>query len=306
MDSLLTISDEVREAVTAHRPVVALESSMIATSGSADKALMIEKAVREAGAVPATIGVVDGRLAVGLDSDAVERFATSGPVPKISARDLGYALAGGGLGATTVAGTLPIAAAAGIEVFATAGIGGAHRRAQQTFDISPDLQQFTRTRIAVVCAGAKSVLDGELTGEILESAGVPVLGYRTDVMPAFFVRESPVRVSRVDDLDLAARTARLHWEVNGGALLLTMPLSEHDALDRDVMEGAIAVAQAEADAAGVSGNAVSPFLMKAVAKAAAGRTAEAGRALLLDTAALAGEFAVRLSALARAEAEREV
>lgn len=296
MDSLLHVSEEVATAIAERRPVVALESSLITTDPASDTAAAIEKAVRDTGAVPATIGIADGTLVVGMEATLVERFATTKGIPKISARDIGPALAGRGLGATTVAGTIVIAERAGIEVFATAGIGGAHRRAQRTFDISPDLLQFTRSRITVVCGGAKSVLDPTLTAEYLETAGVPVLGYRTDRLPAFVVRDCAVRVTRVDDLRVAARAALLHWEVNGGALLLAAPIAASDALDGDAVERAIERALVEADEAGVAGNATSPFLMRALAKATGGDIASAGRSLLLSTAATAGEFAVNLSA----------
>lgn len=297
MDQFLEISEEVATALAEKRPVVALESSLIVASPSADVAFDIEKSVRDAGAVPASIGIADGRLLVGLRPDQIERLRGAGKVPKVSARDIGPVLAGGGPGATTVAGTIVIAERAGIEVFATAGIGGVHRGAQRTFDISPDLLQFTRTRMAVVSGGCKSILDPALTAEYLETAGVPVLGYRTDRLPAFYVRDTDIPVRRVDELRDAARAALAHWEVNGGgAVLLTAPVAESDALDRELVEDAIARALAEADAAGVTGNAVSPFLMRAVSAATRGRTAAAGRSLLLSTARVAGELAVALTA----------
>jgi len=297
MDRLLEVTSEVRAALADRRPVVALESSLVTASPSLDVVLGIEKAVRDAGAVPATIGIADGRFLVGMEPEQIERIRTTDGVPKVSARDIGAVLAGGGLGATTVAGTIVIAERAGIEVFATAGIGGVHRGAQQTFDISPDLLQFTRTRIVVVSGGAKSILDAKLTAEYLETAGVPVLGYGTDRLPRFYVRGGDIPVRRVDDLRLAARSVRAHWEVNGGGtVLLTAPVAEADAVDGELIEGAIESALAEAGRVGITGNAVSPFLMKAVGKATAGRTAKAGRSLLHSTARLAGEFAVGLVA----------
>ncbi|WP_282790809.1 pseudouridine-5'-phosphate glycosidase [Streptomyces sp. CC224B] len=301
MDPLLAVSEEVRTAVAERRPVVALESSLIvngpAYPANAELSLDIEKAVRDRGAVPATIGIADGEFVVGMDADLIDRFASAKSIPKVSARDLGTVLAGGGLGATTVAGTVVPAVRAGIAVFSTAGIGGVHRRAQETFDVSADLQQFTRSRITVVCAGAKSILDLRLTAEYLETAGVPVLGYRTDTLPAFYVRESEVPVSRVDNLTVAARATRLHWEVNGDrSVLLTAPIDEQDALDGDEIERAIQAALVEADRAGVRGNAISPFLMRALTEVTAGRSAAATRAVLLSTARVAGEFAVALAA----------
>jgi pseudouridine-5'-phosphate glycosidase len=297
MVELLDISREVKAALAERRPVVALESSLITASPSVDAVLDIEKAVLGAGAVPATISIADGRFLVGMEPEQIERVRTTKGVPKVSARDIGAVLAGGGLGATTVAGTIVIAERAGIEIFATAGIGGVHRRAQQTFDISPDLLQFTRSRITVVSGGAKSILDAKLTAEYLETAGVPVLGYGTSRMPAFYVRDSDIPIRRVDDLRQAARVARAHWTVNGGGtVLLAVPVPAADALDGDLVEAAIESALAEADEAGVIGNAVSPFMMRAVSKATAGGTAKAGRSLLLNTARVAGEFAVSLCA----------
>ncbi|MGP3985993.1 pseudouridine-5'-phosphate glycosidase [Streptomyces sp. 3N207] len=301
-DTLTDISEEVRGAIAEGRPVVALESSLIAHGpgypASVEIALALEKAVRDAGAVPATLGIADGRFVVGMDEEMIERFGQSKGTPKVSGRDIGRVMAGGGLGATTVASTIVGAERAGIPVFSTAGIGGVHRGAQETFDISADLQQFTRSRMTVVCAGAKSILDLQLTAEVLETAGVPVLGYRTDSLPAFYVRESDVPVPRVDDLAQAARSVLLHWEVNkGGSVLLTAPIDEQDALDGAEIERVIQQALDEADRAGVVGNAVSPFLMRAVGEATAGRSGAATRSVLISNARLAGEFAVALSAV---------
>lgn len=297
MDALLALSGEIRSALADGRPVVALESSLVTASPSVDPILAIEKAVRDSGAVPATIGIAGGRLLVGMEPDQIEQLRTTPGVPKVSARDIGAVLAGGGPGATTVAATVVIAERAGIEVFATAGVGGVHRRAQQTFDISPDLLQFTRTRIAVVCGGAKSILDHRLTAEYLETAGVPVLGYQTGRMPAFYVRETDIPVRRVDDLQVAASAVRAHWDVNGGGtVLLVAPVDERDALDGAFVEEAIGRALEEADRAGVTGNAVSPFMMRWVSKSTGGRTSTAGRSLLLSTARLAGELATSMAA----------
>ncbi|MEV7194327.1 pseudouridine-5'-phosphate glycosidase [Streptomyces sp. NPDC093510] len=297
MDALLQVSEEVAAAVAEKRPVVALESSLITASPSLELPLAIEKSVRDAGAVPATIGVADGRLLVGMDADQIERIRGTTHVQKVSARDLGAAVAGGSVGATTVAGTIVIAELAGIEVFATAGIGGVHRGAQQTLDISPDLLQFTRTRMTVVSAGAKSILDARLTAEYLETAGVPVFGYGTDRLPHFYIRGGDIPVARVDDLRTAARAARTHWLLNGGGtVLLTVPVDEEQAVDGALVEGAIAQALAEAERTGVTGNKVSPFLMRAVSRATGGRTAAAGRSILLGTARVAGELAVALGA----------
>lgn len=302
MHPLLRISDEVRDALADQRPVVALESTVIAHGlpypGNLETAMANEKAVRDAGAVPATIGIADGAFTVGMDSAALERFATTPGVPKVSSRDIGVVLAGGGLGATTVASALVAAALAGIPVFSTAGIGGVHRGAGQTFDISADLVQFTRSPVAVVCAGAKSVLDLGLTLEYLETQCVPVIGYRCDDFPAFYSRSSGHRnPQRLDDLTAVARALRAHWATGApGGALVTHPISEEHALDADYIEGAITGALADADQQGVTGPAITPFLMKAVSAATSGASATANRAVLISTAALAGELAVTLAA----------
>jgi pseudouridylate synthase len=302
MHPLLRVSDEVRDALADQRPVVALESTVIAHGlpypGNLETAMANEKAVRDAGAVPATIGIADGAFTVGMDSAALERFATTPGIPKVSSRDIGVVLAGGGLGATTVASALVAAALAGIPVFSTAGIGGVHRGAGQTFDISADLIQFTRSPVAVVCAGAKSVLDLGLTLEYLETQCVPVIGYRCDDFPAFYCRSSGHRnPQRLDDLAAVARALRAHRATGApGGALVTHPISEEHALDADYIEGAITGALADADQQGVTGPAITPFLMKAVSAATSGASAAANRAVLISTAALAGELAVALAA----------
>ncbi|MDN3263006.1 pseudouridine-5'-phosphate glycosidase [Streptomyces sp. CSDS2] len=298
VNELVELGEEVATALSEHRPVVALESTVIAHGmaypGNVETARAIEQAVRSAGAVPATIGIADGRFVVGMDDKRIEQFATTQGVPKVSSRDIGPVLAGGGLGATTVASSLVAADLAGIPVFSTAGIGGVHRGAQTTFDISADLVQFTRSRVAVVCAGAKSILDLGLTLEYLETLGVPVMGYRCDDFPAFYCRSSGFRnPQRIDDLAAIARALRAHWAAGlpGGALV-THPIAEADALDAQAMEEVIERALADADAEGVTGPAITPYLMKAVSRATEGRSAAANRAVLISTAAVAGELAV--------------
>ncbi|MFE6450664.1 pseudouridine-5'-phosphate glycosidase [Nocardiopsis dassonvillei] len=297
----LRINEEVRAALSDGRPVVALESSLIAHGPSyplnVEIAHAIEKAVRDAGAVPATIGILDGGFVVGMDDKEIDLFGRSDDIAKVSARDLGLALARRELGATTVASTIVIAQLAGIPVFSTAGIGGVHRDAQRTFDISADLLQFTRTRVVVVCAGAKSILDLPLTVEYLETAGVPVLGYRFDEFPAFYARSSGIPVTRVDDMETVARAARLHWSLNGdGAVLLTAPIPEEDALPAEEIDTAVEEALAEAERTSVTGNALSPFLMKAVVRATGGRSGRATKAVLVSNAYLSGQLAVAMSA----------
>ncbi|MDT0466365.1 pseudouridine-5'-phosphate glycosidase [Streptomyces gibsoniae] len=307
MHPLLRVSEEVRAALADGRPVVALESTVIAHGlpypGNVETATAIEKAVRDAGAVPATIGLADGRFTVGMSESDLERFGTAQGIPKVSSRDIGVVLAGGGLGATTVASSLVAASLAGIRVFSTAGVGGVHRGAGETFDVSADLVQFTRSPVAVVCAGAKSILDLGLTLEYLETQCVPVIGYRCDDFPAFYCRSSGHRnPQRIDELPLLVRALRAHWATGTevGALV-THPIAEADALDSGYVEGAITDALAQADAQGVTGPAITPFLMKAVSAATAGASAAANRAVLISTAALAGEVAVALTAAGQEE-----
>ena len=304
MHPLLVVDEEVRAALADARPVVALESTVIAHGlaypRNLETAVAIEKAARDSGAVPATIGLADGRFVVGMDHGLLERFATTPGIPKVSSRDIGVVLATGGLGATTVASTLVAAELAGITVFSTAGIGGVHRDAGRTFDVSADLIQFTRSRVVVVCAGAKSVLDLGLTLEYLETQCVPVIGYRCTDFPAFYLRSSGLpNPQRLDDLDLLARAARAHWATGSpGGVVVTHPISEADALDPAEMEAVIARALATAEEASITGPAITPYLMKAVSAATSGRSAAANRAVLVSTAALAGQVATVYSRLA--------
>lgn len=312
MHPLVDIADEVRAAVHEGRPVVALESGVVAHGlpypENAETATAVEKAVREAGAVPATVGIVDGRFRVGLDESALERLATAprGSVAKVSSRDIGAVIAGGGLGATTVASTLVAADLAGIPVFSTAGIGGVHRGASETFDISADLVQFTRSKVAVVCAGAKSILCLKLTLEYLETLGVPVVGYRCDDFPAFVCRSSGLpNPRRMDDLATVSRALQAHWDLGmpGGALVTT-PIEEEHALDGAHMEAVLTQALADAAREGVTGAPLTPYLMKAISTATGGASAAANRAVLISTAGTAGRLAVALSEVRAEEAAR--
>jgi len=294
---LIAFSDEVRDAVASGAAVVALESSVVAHGLPYPENIktggMVEGAVRESGAVPAMIAVDRGRLIVGLGDEERERLATTGGVAKVGNRDLGAVLARGELGATTVAATLAVADLAGIRVLATGGIGGVHRGAAETFDVSGDLLELTRSRLAVVCAGAKSILDIELTLEYLETLGVPVLGYGCDDFPAYYCRASGRRVpQRLDGVDDLAAAADLHWRTGlGGSVLVVAPIDEDEALDSAEMDRAIAAALSTANERGVTGPALTPYLMKAISAATGGRTATANQAVLRGSARLAGELA---------------
>ncbi|MFF3850083.1 pseudouridine-5'-phosphate glycosidase [Streptomyces sp. NPDC002328] len=300
--ALLDIDEEVREALHEGRPVVALESSAIPHGlpypANLDLALDIDAGVRAAGAVPARIALLDGRIRVGMTKEQLERFATDPDVPKVSTRDMGITLARGGPGATTVSSSLVAAELAGIPVFAVAGIGGVHRDAPDTFDISADLTQFTRSRVAVVCAGAKSMLHPAWTVEWLETAGIPVIGYRCDDFPAYLSVSSGVRnPHRLDDLREIAAVTLAHWRAgNDTAALVTHPIRDEDGIPSADIEDALADATAQARAAGVTGPAITPYLLKAIARATQGRTSAANRSVLLSTATVAGEFALQLAA----------
>lgn len=301
----LVYSDEVADALHAGDPVVALESNVI-THGlpypdNAATAQKVEDAVRQEGAVPATVGIDGGRLLIGLDDADIERFAATPGIPKVSSRDLPIALARGGTGATTVASSLVAAELAGIPFFSSAGIGGVHRGAETTMDVSSDLIQFTRSKVAVVCAGAKSILDLRLTMEYLETHCVPLLAYRSDDFPAFYCVSSGIRSPhRMDDEDAIARVVEHHWAVgNPGGVLITTPPRAEDAVDREEAEAAIADALAAAERDGVRGNALTKYLMHAVDRATGGRTSAANMAVLIHTAGVGGRLAVAHARLRR-------
>jgi pseudouridylate synthase len=301
--SLLDLSSEVAEALSARSPIVALESTII-THGmpfphNLETARMLEKAVRAEGATPATIAVVGGRLKVGLSGAELEQLARlSGGVVKASRRDLAAVVTRHGAAGTTVAATMYVAELAGIEIFATGGIGGVHRGAEETFDISADLVELSRTKVAVVCAGAKSILDIDKTLEYLESTGVAICGYRCDEFPAFYARSSGVKLDhRCDGLHDLARMVRLQREIGPGGLLIANPIPEDKALDADAIETRIAEAVAEAKARGIAKKEVTPFLLGRIVELTEGRSLEANMALVENNATLAAQVAVELSRL---------
>ena len=297
----LSVAPEVADALTRRAPVVALESTLIAHGlprpTNLETARALEREVRSAGAVPATLCVDGGCAVVGADAALIERLATETGVVKVSLRDLAPVLAAGTLGATTVAASVEIAARAGIAVFATGGIGGVHRGAGSTFDESADLAAVATHPVVVVCAGAKLVLDLSLTLERLETLGVPVIGWRTDELPAFYVRSSGLRLAhRVDDPDAAARVVREQL-ARGAGLVLAVPIPDADALDRDAAEREVELALARATAAGVSGSALTPYLLGDLGEATSGRTLRANVALLRSNARIAAAVAAALARL---------
>jgi pseudouridine-5'-phosphate glycosidase len=300
MNDALHVTPEVLMALDAGVPVVAFESTIISHGfpypANVECALECERVCREAGAVPATIAVLGGRLSVGLTEDQIEHLATARGIAKVSRRDLGVVVARREDGATTVAGTMAIAAMAGIKVFATGGIGGVHRGAQQTFDVSADLLELARTPVAVVCAGAKSVLDLALTLEVLETHGVPVVGYRTSEFPAFYSRTSglgvDVRCETPEEIAQILR-AREGMGLRGGTVVANPIAPEHE-IDRTTLDGWTTRALREADDAGVRGKDVTPFLLARLHALSAGATEEANKQLVWSNARLAAQVAIAL------------
>jgi pseudouridylate synthase len=294
------VADEVAAALAVGRPVVALESSLISHGlpqpQNLDVARRLESVVRAGDAVPATIGIVDGRPIVGLSEAELMTLATANAVRKCSRRDVAVAVARCEHGATTVAGTLVLMDLAGIQVLATGGIGGVHRGAEQTFDISADLSELARSRAIVVCAGAKALLDLARTVQVLETVGVPVLGWRTDELPAFYSSASGLAVpARIESAAEVARIARVAWGLQNGGVLVGVPPPPGQTLSSERFERALTDALAEADRLGVRGPDVTPFLLRAVGEATGGESVAANLALLENNARVGAEIAVALS-----------
>ena len=295
----LDIATEVAKALRKGKAVVALESTIISHGmpypTNVATAAMVEQAVREGGAVPATIAILEGRLKVGLTEDEIEHLGKDGTdVLKCSRRDLPFVVARKYDGATTVAATMIIAAMAGIRVFATGGIGGVHRGAEETMDISADLEELARTDVTVVCAGIKSVLDIARTLEYLETRGVPVVGYETDTLPAFYSRDSDFSVDyRVDSAEevAAAMLAKRELGLEGG-MVVAVPGPAAHALDRSEIDGVIDEAINEMNKLGVTGKDTTPFLLASIAKRTRGRSLEANVQLVLKNARVAAAIAV--------------
>jgi len=302
IQNYLQLSKEVGEALAARQPVVALESTIIAHGmpypQNLETARQMENAVRDSGAIPATIAILGGKIRVGLDAADLEYLAKTGhQIPKASRRDLPFLLSQGLDGATTVASTMIAADLAGIRIFATGGIGGVHRGAAQTMDISADLQELARTNVAVVCAGVKSILDIGLTLEYLETQGVPVLGYQTDEFPAFYTRSSGFRVDyRVDTPEILAAILHAKWATGlQGGVVIANPIPEPVEADGLEIERATAQALREADEQEIRGKAITPFLLARIAALTAGKSLGANIELALHNARLAAELAVFFS-----------
>jgi len=295
VNELIEVSAEVRGALDHGRPVVALETTIVAHGFPAPHGVEVgremERAVRAAGAIPATIGVVDGRIRVGLTEAELARFDSS--ARKAGPRDLAACAIAGDVGATTVGGVLAVARVAGIHFLGTGGIGGVHRGYPTPPDVSADLVALVTAAMLVVCSGAKSLLDIPATVEHLETLGIPVLGYRTDTMPLFYSADGgPAVTQRIDDVDTAARVAAAHWQLGACGLLLTNPPPDSIQVD-DLIEESVA----EAARQGVTGQSVTPFVLARLHERSDGRTREVNRALAVSNARLAGEVSVAFAGL---------
>ncbi|MCW2246798.1 pseudouridine-5'-phosphate glycosidase [Azospirillum fermentarium] len=301
MHDFLSITPAVADAIQRRRPVVALESTIISHGmpypENIATAQRVEAVVSAAGAVPATIAVLDGRIRIGLTAEDLERLARGPHVAKLSRRDLPVALATGGIGATTVATTMIAARMAGIPVFATGGIGGVHRGAESSFDISADLEELARTDVCVVCSGAKSILDLPKTLEYLETRGVPVLGFGTADFPAFYTRTSGLSVDhRCGTAEEVARIMAVKWRMGlGGGVLLANPVPEDSAAAPGAIATAIATALDEAGRRNVQGKDVTPFLLARVTELTGGDSLKANIALICDNARVAAAVAAAYS-----------
>ena len=299
----LDVAPEVADALESGKPVVALESTIISHGmpypRNVETAALVENTIRDGGAVPATNAILDGRLKVGLSNAEIQRIGKQGTdVIKCSRRDLPFVIARKHDGATTVAATMIIAAMAGIRVFATGGIGGVHRGAEESMDISADLEELARSNVAVVCAGIKSVLDIGRTLEYLETKGVPVVGYQADTLPAFYSRDSGFAVDyRVESAAEVATAMNIKWGMGlDGGMLVAVPIPEEHALASDEIDGVIEDALQEMQRQGITGKDTTPYLLASIAERTGGRSLDANIQLVINNARVAAEIAVAISA----------
>lgn len=299
MNQYLELNDEVREAIEKGKPVVALESTIISHGmpypQNVETAKTVEETIRAEGAVPATIAILGGKLKAGLTDDELDYLGKAGPeVTKVSRRDIPFIVSSGKDGATTVASTMIIASMAGIPFFATGGIGGVHRGAEKSFDVSADLQELAGTDVAVFCAGAKSILDIGLTLEYLETHGVPVIGFGTEEMPAFYTPESGFSVDyRLDTAEEIASALKTKWELGlkGGAVIAN-PIPAEFAMEESVINKAIEQALKELEEKGIKGKESTPFLLARVSELTGGDSLASNIQLVLNNAVLAARTAV--------------
>lgn len=303
MKEYITLSEEVRTAKEQGKPIVALESTIISHGmpypQNVQTAREVEQIIRDNGAVPATIAIIDGKIKIGLSDEELEMFGKSSGVAKASRRDLAYLLATKKLGATTVAATMICAELADIHIFVTGGIGGVHRGAETTMDISADLEELGQTNVAVICAGAKSILDLGLTMEYLETKGVPVIGYQTDVLPAFYTRTSEFSLNlRADDVAEIASTLKVKWDLNlkGGAVIAN-PIPEEHAMEEEFINGVIETALNEAAERHITGKDVTPFMLGKVKELTEGKSLDANIALVKNNAVVGAKIAVNFNAM---------
>ncbi|MFL0267486.1 pseudouridine-5'-phosphate glycosidase [Candidatus Clostridium radicumherbarum] len=305
LEKYLDINPEVEKALKEGKPVVALESTIISHGmpypKNVETALETERIVRENGSIPATIAILKGRLKVGLTREEIEYLGKGKEVIKTSRRDIPFIIAKGADGATTVASTMIIAALAGVKVFVTGGIGGVHRGAQETFDISADLQELAHTNVAVVCAGAKSILDIGLTLEYLETNGVPVVGFGTEEMPAFYTRKSGFGVDyKVDSPEEVAAAIKTKWDLGlNGGMIIANPIPEKDQMDYDTINNAIESALKEAKEKGIKGKETTPFLLAKVKEITGGDSLESNIQLVYNNARVGSKIAVELARLGK-------
>ncbi len=303
LERYLDINPEVKAALMEGKPVVALESTIISHGmpypKNVETALKVESIIRENGAIPATIAILEGKLKVGLTTEEVEFLGKTSGVIKTSRRDIPFIVANKLNGATTVASTMIIAALAGIKVFATGGIGGVHRGAAQTMDISADLEELAMTDVAVVCAGCKSILDIGLTREYLETRGVPVVGFQTEELPAFYTRKSGFKVDyKVDSEEILAKALKAKWDLGlEGGMVVANPIPEEFEMDYDTINNAIETAVKEAEEKGIVGKESTPFLLSKVKEITGGSSLESNIQLVFNNAKVGAKLAVELSKL---------
>lgn len=303
MEEYLSIHPAIVEALETNQPIVALESTIIAHGlpypVNKQTAYSLEKIIREAGAVPATIAIIEGKIKVGLSTDDLELIASEKEqVVKVSRRDLPLVIARKKNGATTVAATMLIASWAGIQVFVTGGIGGVHRGGENTLDISADLMELARTNVAVVCAGAKSILDLELTLEYLETQGVPVMGFQTSEFPAFYTSKSGHRIESVENVEILAKALKAKWDLQlDGGIVVANPIPPKYEIDKAYLEEVTIGALQDAAQQNVKGKAVTPFLLSRIKDLTQGESLEANQQLVYHNARLGAELAIELAGL---------
>lgn len=303
LEKYVKISQEVKEAIKEKKPVVALESTIISHGmpypKNVETALEVEKVVRENGAIPATIAIINGEIKIGLSKEEIEIIGKAGlSVTKTSRRDLAYVVANKLNGATTVAATMICAQMANIKIFATGGIGGVHRGAEKTMDISADLEELGKTNVAVICAGCKSILDMGLTLEYLETKGVPVYGYQTNILPAFYTRESDFKVNKINSEQEVAKVLKTKWDLGlDGGVVISNPIPEEFSMDRKIIDKTILEALKEADEKGIKGKDITPFLLDKIQKLTSGKSLEANIKLVFNNAKLASKIAIEYSKL---------